>query len=398
MPDTEGMEVVGRQQAEDFLASHGGPFYELQARLRMLSAEALRVRSRAAIFVALAWGVPLLLGLPSSLSLRGGREAYLLDLSAWARFFLAIAAFVLAELPVEGQLRSKLAQFLRAPILAPESQAMAAAAVTAALKERDSRLAEIVALVLGAGAGFFAYHSLESEASSSWAIVHGVDGARLTAAGWWSVFVSLPLCFFLLFRGLWRHLVWARLLRRIAGLELRLVATHPDGKGGLGFLAEYPNAYTIFVFGMSMVVAAALARNLVQSSVSVSALSIVMGGWLAIVLALFAYPLAAFTPRLARLREDTILRLGAEATRFHRAAERKLLGGNVAADSSGEAEETGADPTKTFDTTRKLSLFLLSRAAILPVTAAALIPFALAGAVWLPYEEVLSVLKKLLLL
>ena len=40
-----------------FLASHGGPFFELQRRLRLLHEEALHVGRRATIFIALAWGV-----------------------------------------------------------------------------------------------------------------------------------------------------------------------------------------------------------------------------------------------------------------------------------------------------------------------------------------------------
>lgn len=386
---------VQEKQLADFLASHGGPFYELQARLRLLSADALKVRSRAVVFVAVAWGMPFVLGLPASLSFREG--SYLADLSVWARFFIAIAAFVLAEEQVERGLRTRLAQFLRAPLLAPESTAPAAAVVSLALKDRDSRLAEVVILVLAAGAALFSFSTLQSGDASSWAVVQSVDGNRLTAAGWWSVCISLPLCVFLLLRGLWRHLVWARLLRKIARLELRLVATHPDGKGGLGFLAEYPNAYVLFVFGMSSVIGAALAKHHIQDALSISTFSIVMGGWLAIVIALFAYPLAAFSLPLARLKESAILWLGAEATRYHRAAERKLLGRNIVANAEGEADDDLSDPTKVFETTRKLSSWLVSRGAIIPVAAAALIPFSIAGAVYLPYKEVLSVLKKLLL-
>jgi hypothetical protein len=101
---------------------------------------------------------------------------------------------------------------------------------------------------------------------------------------------------------------------------------------------------------------------------------------------------------LKALKQRALLLLGAQATRYHRAAERKLLGQNVVADADGEQEEDIADPTKVFDTTRKLSTMLVARTAIVPVTAAALIPFAIAGASWLPYKEVFSVLKKLLLI
>jgi hypothetical protein len=385
-----------REGLADFLASHGGPFYELQARLHLLQARSLKVRSRAVIFVAIAWGGPLLLGLPDSISLRDG--SYLVDLSAWARFFLAVAAFILAEEQVERGLRTRLDQFTRAPLIAPEAASNAAAAVSTALRERDSSIAEIVALLLAAGVATASFIILKSSDSTSWAVTYAADSNTLTAAGWWSVCVSLPLCYFLLFRGLWRHFVWAMLLRRIAGLDLRLVATHPDGKGGLGFLAEYPNAYMFFVFGMSSLVSAALAKNLIHGSVSIAAFSTVMAGWLAIVIVIFALPLSAFSPPLAKLKQRAMLWLAADATKYHRMVERKQFGRNVVANGGNEIEEGLADPTKLFETTRKLSSVLVSRGAIIPVSAAALIPFAIAAAVWLPVKEVVSVLKKLLLL
>lgn len=198
---TEASTNPEQKQLADFLASHGGPFYELQARLHLLHARSPKVRSRSLIFVAVAWGMPFLLGLPDSLSLRGEEETYLTDFSAWARFFIAITAFILAEEQVERGLRTRLAQFVRAPLLAPESIEAAVAAVATALKERDSRLAEIVALILAGGAAVSSFLALHSADASSWAVKHSIDANTLTMAGWWSVCVSLPSTIFSCFAG-----------------------------------------------------------------------------------------------------------------------------------------------------------------------------------------------------
>ncbi|QRY70247.1 hypothetical protein JVX98_19885 [Ensifer sp. PDNC004] len=380
----------------EFLAAHGGPFFELQARLKLLHANALQSGKRALVFVALAWGVPFLLSLPGSFPLEQG--AFLSDPGGWAKFFIAIAAFVLAEQQVERGLRIKLGQFSRAPLIAPTSMPSAARAISDALKQRDSGLAEAVCLALAAVAALLSFLNFHTSPASFWAVEHAAEGNRITAAGWWSICVSLPLFVFLFLRGVWRHLVWARLLRKIARLELRLVATHPDGKGGLGFLSQYPNAYMFFVFGMSAAIAAAVMKHLLQETLSMTTFSMIMSGWLAIVVAFFAHPLSAFSKPLAQLKESGLLMLGVQATRFQRAAERKVLGRNVAADPGPEPEEELADPGKLFDATSKLSTVLISRSAVVPVAAAALIPFAVAGATRLPYKEVFSVLKKLLLL
>jgi hypothetical protein len=385
----------------EFLAAHGGPFYELQHRLRLLHDHALKAGQRALIFIGLAWFVPFLLSLPQSLSLDSPNGlTYLADLGAWGKFFIAIGAFVLSEQQIEQQLRNKLRQAASAPVIAPTSFAAAARAVNQALKQRNSRVAEIVCLAIGICAALIAIRHQYTVDRSSWTVVASPAGNSITLAGWWTLIVSVPLFWFLALRGLWRHFVWSLLLRKIARLELRLVSTHPDGKGGIGFLADYPNAYIIFVFGISCAVAAAVASNVHDAAPPLSHIGILMGGWLLIVLGLFAFPLGAFSKPLAELKKASLAKLTAQATLFQRLSERKVIGCNIAANSASEAEEVQdiADPAKQYDATKKLSAMLLNRSALLPVSAAALLPFAVLAATKLPFKEVLSLVKKLLLL
>ena len=87
----------------------------------MLREDALLAGRRAAIFVALAWGVPFVLSLIAGRAFGpAATHPFLLDFGAWARFFIAIGLFVLAEQQVEYGLHGKLGQLVRAPILAPD--------------------------------------------------------------------------------------------------------------------------------------------------------------------------------------------------------------------------------------------------------------------------------------
>lgn len=384
----------------EFLASHGGPFFDLQRRLNLLHERALHVRRRAILFVALAWGVPLVLSLAQGRAFASpDGEPYLLDLGVWARFFVAVGLFILSEKQVEDRLQSNLAQFVRAPILDPSSYASAAAAVASALRRRNSRYAEIACLGLAYLMTVGTYLRFHGAEISGWAISTTNAGSAFTPAGWWALLVSTPLFIFLLLRGLWRHLVWALLLRQIAALKLRLVATHPDGKGGLAFVAGYPNAYSMFVFAVSCAVAVALARTVFEEGVSSQVFTGVLLIWLLLVLALFAFSLQAFAKPLSDLKQRSLMIYGAEATRFFRADERNALGINVIV--RGEEKDQvpeSPDPSKSYAAAKKLSSILLSRAAIVPLTVAALAPFAIVGATQLPLKEVVSTLKKLILL
>ena len=397
--DDADREEAGR--IGDYLASHGGPFFELQRRL----GDAARGRpacrpARGAVRRArLGRSIPFEPRRRAARSALADGRAYVVDFGAWARFFVAIGLFMLSEQQIEYGLNGKLGQLVRAPIIAPECFEAAASAVVRALRLRDSRAAEIICLGL-AIVGTLAWLSrLTTSGHSSWAVEIAGDAAHVTLAGWWSVICSAPLFYFLLFRGLWRYVVWAMLLRRIASLKLRLVATHPDGKGGLAFLAEYPNAYSMFVFGISSGFAITVVRHVFEANISSVTFGYIITAWLAIVFAFFAFPLLAFSKPLAELKDRSAEVLGAQATRYHRAAERALIGRNLAANDSVEAAAPAVpDPSAQFAASRKLSIFLMSRSAVAPLAFAALVPFAIAGATKLPYKEVFAMIKKLLVL
>ena len=332
------------RELDRFLIAHGGPFYHLQQRLGLLHERALNAGRRAALLVGVAWGVPLVLSAFSGHAVGdAATRPFLLDLGAWARFFIAIGIFVLMERLVEERLRAHLRQFVRAPLIAPDAQPAAAEAVMRALRRRDLRIAELVCVVAAYAINLVGVDMFLHSAAASWIVAVGPTGARLTLAGWWCALVSSPLFWFLLLRWLWRHGVWGLLLRDLARLDLRLVATHPDGAGGLGFIGQYPNAFAAFVFALSCVLGAAIAQHLLRGGLTAAT-------WLVVVVILFGAPLLAFSGPLRRLKEATLLVAGAVATRHERAAERELLGRNMSAGSDGDAAVSSdiPDPAKFY--------------------------------------------------
>jgi hypothetical protein len=170
---------------EAFLIARGGPFYDLQQRLGLLHERALNAGRRAGLLVVLAWGVPLVLSAIAGHALGpAATRPFLLDLGAWARFFVAIGIFVLMERLVEERLRAHLRQFVRAPLLAPGAMPAAAEAVARALRRRDLRVAELVCVVAAYAITLSGVALALDAAASSWLVTLGPEGARLTAAGW----------------------------------------------------------------------------------------------------------------------------------------------------------------------------------------------------------------------
>jgi hypothetical protein len=391
--------AVGSAPVTEFEIARGGPFYELQRRARLLEERALAAGRRAVLAVALAWGVPLVVSALEGHAVGpvAGRP-FLADFGAWARFAIGIAIFFAMERMVEERLRGLHRRMVAAAILPPGQRAEAAEAALRAMRRRDSGVAEAVCCLIAIGVSIFAAMHVDAT-SPGWLAQPSETGFRLTAAGWWCVLVSNPLFLFLILRWSWRHLVWGLLLRDIARLDLRLVASHPDGSGGLAFIGDYPNAFAAFVFALSCAVAAPLAYGMLRGGTDLKVWGQVMGAWLIVVAVAFAFPLAAFVAPLARLRAETLAAASALATRRERAVERDTLGRNIMAaqdaDTSSSAEMP--DPSKCYAAARKLSIFPLRKTALLPVGIAALLPMVAVGATQLPLRELLKVARGLLL-
>ena len=118
------------------------------------------------------------------------------------------------------------------------------AAIAAAFRLRNSTLAEVLLLafvyVVGILVVWRQYVALDT---ATWYAIPSADEPRLSLAGMWFGYVSLPIFQFLLIRWYFRIFIWARFLWHVSRIELRLVPTHPDRAGGLGFLSSIVYAF-----------------------------------------------------------------------------------------------------------------------------------------------------------
>jgi hypothetical protein len=381
-----------------FRLAIGGPFFELQARLGLLRHDALRVERRIGLYVGLAFGVPLGLAAVDGVAL-GVPRPFLLDPAVWARFVVAIALFVIMDRSIDQRLRMLLGQFVRAPLIAPVALPAAASAVNRALARKDAILPELICIGLALLISWSGL-VLRDDPGGSWLVVGEPAEARFSLAAWWCVAISNPLFWFLMLRWHWRYLVWALLLRDLARLDLRLVATHLDHTGGLAFIGRYPNVFAVFVFALSCVVAAGIARGLLDGSLQTTTYGYLMACWLGIVFGLFVLPLAAFSRPLREFKERTLLASSAQATRRERAREREVLGANLVAggDAATTKSDDVPDPAAIHEAASKLRTLPFQRTALLPLGAAALLPLVAAGATQIPIQEVWAIAKRLLLL
>ena len=212
--------------------------------------------------------------------------------------------------------------------------------------------------------------------------------------------VALPLFWFLLLRWLWRFGIWGLLLRDIARCDLRLVATHPDRCGGIAFIGQYPKTYLMFVFALSSLVAGGVLKSVVYAGASLLSFKFALFGMIAFLCVAFVVPLLAFTPVLVALKRQGLSHYGSLVSRHHLAFEARWLGDDEPPpDPLGAADMSSlADLSAAYDLVQAMRPVPVTKASILPLVLAALLPLAGVALTRVPFSAILDSVKGLLLL
>jgi hypothetical protein len=226
----------------DFSLILGGPLFQLLRRAH-LCGDVAELLWRRVIALALITWLPLL-----ALSIAEGyawgdrvKVPFLFDVDVHARFLLALPLLIVAELVVHRRMRLVVGTFVKRSLLPGEARGRFDAAIAAAMRLRNSVLAEVllIAIVYGLGV-LFIWRRHAAMDMPTWYGITVTGKLQPSLAGWWLGCVSLPLIQFILLRWYFRLLIWTRFLWQVSRIDLRLVPTHPDRAGGLGFLSTSP--------------------------------------------------------------------------------------------------------------------------------------------------------------
>lgn len=356
----------------------GGPFHTLLRGCGLVAADGLPRMAAAVVLVALAWGVPaLLIVLQSLLDPDYQGEGFLLDPRAHTRWGIALAVMILYERVADARFSTMGAMFRESGLVRAEAAAGFRAALQAADRRTSSRLAEALVLIL---ACVFTQDTVEFRwmtPGSEWAGAARDGHVRLSWAGVAVTYVSDPLFVFLFLRWFWRFVALTLMLRDISRLPLRFVAAHPDGVGGLGFLARFSSAFAGLVFALSSVVAAGVYVHIQTGEYATAVIGIAVGGWVALMLAVFLGPLLVFAVPLNRFKLLAQRDYAGLAVRHHDDFHRAWIEREGAATDSplGAADmSTAADLNATVDRIYAMRIVPIDRQTVAPVAIAALLP------------------------
>lgn len=378
-----------------------GPYARLQAALGLTRPGAPCVGRRAIIAAGIAWLPLAVLAIVEGLAWRSDpRESLLLDVAAYARYVIAIPLLVGAEAVCLPKLATIAHHFGAAGLVADSDRPRYEALLVSARQLLASRPAELLILLL-AYAATLALGRLWYPATVSTWIAPITAGVReVSLAGWWRALVSQPLFVVLMTMWLWRLVVWASFLWRVSRLELRLIAAHPDLAGGLYFVAASLRAFPLVALAFSVPLAGGVAEMLLYGPSPAIAVQYLVGAELLVTLAVFAGPLLVFAGPLMRLRARGVLEYGQLAGAVGHRFEERWLGARGAIDQRAlEAPDFSAttDLFSVVANVRAMRLAPLDVRSLVPLVAAALLPFVPVLLLVMPVDEVLRNLTKLLI-
>jgi hypothetical protein len=379
----------------DFSLILGGPLFQLLRRAH-LSGDVADLVWRRVIALALITWLPLL-----ALSIAEGhawsdsvKVPFLFDVDVHARFLLALPLFIVAELVVHQRMRLVVGTFVKRGLVVDDGRRRFEAAIAAAMRLRNSVLAEVllIALVYGLGV-LFIWRRHAAMDVPTWYGMTVTGKLQPTLAGWWLGCVSLPLIQFILLRWYFRLLIWTRFLWQVSRIDLRLVAIHPDRAGGLGFLSTVTYAFAPLLAGQGVLLAGVMANKIFYTGAKLTDFKLELLAMVTMMLFFVLAPLLVFTPRLARTKRMGLAEYGGLAQRYVREFDQKWLRGAAPPDEPlvGSADiQSLADLGNSFEIVKGMKPVPFGKDTLLQLALISLAPVAPLVLTMIPLGDLLD--------
>ena len=299
----------------DFSIVPGGPLFQLLRRAHLEGDHLELLYRRLVFFVGITW-VPLFL-LAAVLPVAGGagRLAFLRDIEVHARFLVALPAFIAAELLVHARMRPVARRFIERRIISVADLPRFYRAVNSAVDLRNSIPIELCLFATVYTFGLWLWHSRFGIEAATW---YAMPGGRwnLTPAGFWYVFVSIPILQFMLLRWYVRLFIWYRFLWKVSRIPLDLIPTHPDRCAGLGFLGSLSYTFGPILFGQGAMLAGLIASNVLYHGGQLVSFKLQAASFVVFFVAIIFSPLLMFTSQMAQARRNGLAEYGLLAQQY----------------------------------------------------------------------------------
>jgi hypothetical protein len=391
--DREGRPASGGDEY-DFSLIVGGPIYQLLRRSHLEGSAAELVARRILAFLLVGWLPLLALSVADHVAVGGGVAVpFAKDVFVHVRYLVAMPLLLVAELVVHQRMRTIVREFKDRRLVAAADEPRFDGIVRSAMQLRNSVLVEMTIVATVVIGGRIIWRAASGLTESTWYGSQGRDGLVLTTAGMWYVYVSVTLFQVLLFRWWFRLFVWMRFLWQVSRIQLRIVPTHPDGVGGLGFLSDIVHAFGPLLSAHGAMLSGVIANSVFHQGANALDSRYAVLGWLAGLLVVVVGPLLVFAPQLANAKREGRREYGELALRYVRAFDEKWLRGGAPPGEQllGSADvQSLADMGGSFERVRDMGTVPVTRAAFLQLALSFLAPILPLALTLVSFDELLK--------
>jgi hypothetical protein len=391
----EPAELEILEEAHDFSLVRGGPLFQLLQKAHLAGDHLELLPRRLLTLTMVAW-LPLLLltlGWPAG---SHARLTFFHEVEVHVRFLIALPVLVAAELFVDQRIREHVGNFVDSGIVSPQNLLPFHRAIQSEIRLRNSIPLEVGLILCVYTVGLWRWRSRTSIDAATWYALPGGPW-DLTPAGFWYVFISIPLLQFILLRWYGRVFLWYRFLRQVSQIDLNLIPTNPDRAAGLAFLGRSIFAFSPILFAHATGFAGLVASGVLYRGESLLSYKFQIGGFIAFLVVAILVPLVMFTPRLAAVRRRGLADYGKLAQQYVDRFDQKWVRGDAASSAEllGAADiQSLADLANSYAVVRGMRLIPFGLADIFRLAAVTVAPFLpLLLTIWSPQELIQKIIQ-----
>ena len=395
-------EGSGSENVGDFSLVLGGPLFQLLRRVG-LSGSGLELLRRRIVAIALVTWVPLLvLSMAEGLAWGNAvRVPFLFDVDVHVRFLVALPILIAAELLVHQRTRIVVEQFVSQGLVPEAIRKGFDAALANALRLRNSITAELllVALVYIVGIFILWRNYLVLDVPTWYATPVG-DRNEPRLAGWWYLFITLPVFQFILVRWYFRLLIWARFLWQVSRLPLAYSPFIPTVRAAFGFLSTITRAFSPVLFAQGALLAGTLANTILFEGKVLTSFYVEVVTFTASVVLVVVGPLLVFMMPLAAAKRIGLRRYREFSRRYVDEFDEKWLRGSAPRDEPlvGSADiQSLADLGNSFETISSMRIVPITRGAVIQLIVVTLLPLVPLLLTLISLEELIKRIVKVLI-
>lgn len=148
------------------------------------------------------------------------------------------------------------------------------------------------------------------------------NSGSLAIGGWYYLIVCSPIFLMLVFRWLWRWLIWVYSIIRISRFKLELDPLHADRMAGLEYLNNVPLTLSYILIAPSALFSAHIGMEIIYQGASLNQYAIPISAYVFMLPIFLFAPLVLFLPKLIRTKSYGIQHFG-NTIRTHNIGYRK---------------------------------------------------------------------------